>query len=377
MHRECFQNEFQVGDLAEADKHLETKRALLRDRFRLCDSKARLIVPLCLMYRRTCLAHASARDAACACGCTCVRAWSSKCIKPALQSLRLACNESLLRDKFAFKADNAPEKIMTLLKLLYRKDDVLELIRSVLQVMGKARFAPQFMSKSDNPCGCNIESICVTFYRYNRCAVTLFRDPREIREYTWSDDILLLAAGGPTSLISRFRRARQGRRLIDQDYMRSCPQTREDSTDRTQLLEQFCGDNIQDDMATRIWLLLSSILFVGSLHAIPGRLSGMWTTCFSRLASGVVTASPSGGWSKLFNAISLELNTYTYVFMKHSFVYNNSMVRVLRGTCTSVRAPDCGFKRKARSLLQCRRTHRSAVGHDKTKPKLDNVARPY
>jgi len=75
---------------------------------------------------------------------------------------------------------------------------------------------------------------------------------------------------------------------------------REDSADQTQLLEQFCGDNIQHDMATRIWLLLSSILFVGSLHTISGRLSGMWTTCFSRLASGVVTASLSGGWSSVW-----------------------------------------------------------------------------
>lgn len=71
---------------------------------------------------------------------------------------------------------------------------------------------------------------------------------------------------------------------------------REDSADRTRSLEQFRGDGIQDDMATRIRLLLLSVLFVGSLYAIPGRLSGMWT-CFSRLASGVVTASQSGRWS--------------------------------------------------------------------------------
>jgi len=44
-----------------------------------------------LLHVQTCLAHASARDAMCARGCTCVRAWSSKCIKPALQSLRLVC----------------------------------------------------------------------------------------------------------------------------------------------------------------------------------------------------------------------------------------------------------------------------------------------
>ncbi|EZA54540.1 hypothetical protein X777_05519, partial [Ooceraea biroi] len=42
-----------------------------------------------------------------------------------------------------------------------------------------------------------------------------------------------------------------------------------------------------------------------------------------------------------------------------------------------VRAPDCGFKRKARSFLQHRRRHaRFAAGHSKTKPKLDNAARP-
>lgn len=35
-------------------------------------------------------------------------------------------------------------------------------------------------------------------------------------------------------------------------------------------------------MAAGIRLVLVSILFVGSLHAIPGRLSGMWI-CFSRL----------------------------------------------------------------------------------------------
>lgn len=61
---------------------------------------------------------------------------------------------------------------------------------------------------------------------YNRCVVTLPHDPREIREYTWSDDILQLAAGGPASLISRFcvrARAHQGPRSIDRDYMRYCP----------------------------------------------------------------------------------------------------------------------------------------------------------
>lgn len=74
---------------------------------------------------------------------------------------------------------------------------------------------------------------------YNRCAVTLSRDRREIHGYTWSDDILQLVAGGPASSISRFRtRARAPRTPIDRrDYMRSCSQTRRfggsDTTVRT------------------------------------------------------------------------------------------------------------------------------------------------
>lgn len=53
------------------------------------------------------------------------------------------------------------------------------------------------------------------------------------------------------------------------------------------------------------------------------------------------------------------------------------MVRVLRGISTSVRASDCDFERKARSLLQCRRRARFAAGRGKTKPKLDNTVQPY
>lgn len=87
------------------------------------------------------------------------------------------------------------------------------------------------------------------------CRNSFSRSSRNSR-VQWSDDILQLAAGDPTSLISRFRRARQGRRSIDRDYMRSCPQTRRfcgsDTTVRTILRWQHPRRHGHEDMVTLV-----------------------------------------------------------------------------------------------------------------------------
>lgn len=162
------------------------------------------------------------------------------------------------------------------------------------------------------------ESILRDILPYNRCAVTLSHDPREIRGYTWPDNILQLAAGGPASPISRFRvsaRSRASRTSSSQIGITwGLVLRREDPADRAQPLEQYRGDSIQDDMATGIRLLLLPVLFVGSLRVVPGRLSGMWTLFFldwrpvllrlSRVEGGVVCGGYDAVWSG-FDGLSM------------------------------------------------------------------------
>lgn len=110
---------------------------------------------------------------------------------------------------------------------------------------------------------------------YNRCAVTFSRVPRRIRVVHVLHGEHSPASGWRPSIgrsldLARVKDVRSG------GFTCGSALRREDSVDRPS--ERSRGDN-QNDMA-RVHLLLLVVL-AESLHAVPGRLSGMWNLFFS------------------------------------------------------------------------------------------------